>query len=83
MISYASAKAEALQVIPPRGLMRRHERAVYLITGAGLSALLGTWLVAHRLPATTPLIAGLLAVAIIGNAAAIIRLYRIGQALPK
>lgn len=83
MISYTSAKAEALHVNPPRGLMRRHERATYLITGAGISALLGDWLSAHRLPPTTPLIAGLLAVAIIGNAAAVIRLYRIGQALPK
>ncbi|HSN29215.1 MAG TPA: CDP-alcohol phosphatidyltransferase family protein [Kofleriaceae bacterium] len=83
MISYTSAKAEALQVNPPRGLMRRHERATYLITGAGLTALLGDWIAAHRLPSTTPMIAGLLAVALIGNAAAVIRLYRIGQALPK
>lgn len=83
MISYTSAKAEALQVNAPRGLMRRHERATYLITGAGLTALLGDWIAAHRLPSTTPMIAGLLAVALIGNAAAVIRLYRIGQALPK
>jgi phosphatidylglycerophosphate synthase len=83
MISYTSAKAEALQVNPPRGLMRRHERAVYLITGAGTTALLGDWLAARGLPSTTPMLAGLLAVAVIGNAAAVIRLYRIGQALPK
>jgi CDP-diacylglycerol--glycerol-3-phosphate 3-phosphatidyltransferase len=83
MISYTSAKAEALHVNPPRGLMRRHERAVYLIVGTGLTALLGDWIAAHRLPPTTPMIAGLLAVAIIGNAAAVIRLVRIGQALPK
>ena len=83
MISYTSAKAEALQVDAPRGLMRRHERATYLITGAGITALLGDWIAAHRLPSTTPMIAGLLAVALIGNAAAVIRLYRIGQALPK
>jgi len=31
MISYASAKAEALSVTTPRGLMRRHERAVFSI----------------------------------------------------
>ena len=36
MVSYASAKAEALQVSPPRGLMRRHERGTYLIAGVGL-----------------------------------------------
>lgn len=83
MISYASAKAEALQVSPPRGLMRRHERAVYLITGAGLSALVGHWFAARGLPWTTPLLAGLIAVAVIGNVAAVIRLYRIGQALPR
>lgn len=83
MISYTSAKAEALHVNAPRGLMRRHERATYLITGAGLTALLGDWIATHRLPSTTPMIAGLLAVALIGNAAAVIRLYRIGQALPK
>ena len=83
MISYASAKAEALQVNPPRGLMRRQERSTYLITGAGVSALIGNWLVAHGLPWTTPEIAGLLAVAVIGNGAAVLRLYRIGQALPK
>jgi CDP-diacylglycerol---glycerol-3-phosphate 3-phosphatidyltransferase len=83
MISYTSAKAEALQVSPPRGLMRRHERAVYLITGAGLTALFGDWIAAHKLPSTTMMIAGLLAVAVIGNAAAVLRLYRIGQVLPK
>lgn len=37
MVSYSTAKAEALQVSPPKGSMRRPERAVYLITGAALS----------------------------------------------
>ena len=41
MISYASAKAEALQVKMPRGLMRRHERAAVLTLVAGLTPLLG------------------------------------------
>ncbi len=41
MVSYASAKAEALQVKPPRGLMRRHERSTYLIVGAGATAIAG------------------------------------------
>lgn len=83
MISYTSAKAEALQVNPPRGLMRRHERAVYLITGAGISALLGSWLAGRGLPPTLPMLAGLAAVALIGNAAAVIRLVRIGKLLPR
>ena len=83
MISYTSAKAEALQVSPPRGLMRRHERAVYLICGAGFTALFGDWIASHGLPSITPMIAALLAVAVIGNAAAVIRLHRIGKALPR
>ncbi|MDQ6612984.1 MAG: CDP-alcohol phosphatidyltransferase family protein, partial [Gemmatimonadota bacterium] len=37
MVSYTTAKAEAQQVAPPRGLMRRNERAVYLAAGAGLT----------------------------------------------
>jgi phosphatidylglycerophosphate synthase len=35
MVSYSSAKAEAMGVKPPRGLMRRHERGFYMILGAG------------------------------------------------
>jgi CDP-diacylglycerol---glycerol-3-phosphate 3-phosphatidyltransferase len=82
MISYASAKAEALQVAPPRGLMGRRERALYLVAGAGLSALLGSWLDARwSLPATAPELVGLAAVATIGNAVAVVRLVRIGRAL--
>jgi CDP-diacylglycerol--glycerol-3-phosphate 3-phosphatidyltransferase len=35
-VSYTSAKAEAQGVEPPRGLMRRNERATYLFGAAGL-----------------------------------------------
>jgi phosphatidylglycerophosphate synthase len=38
MVSYTTAKAEAMSVVPPRGSMRRAERAVYLLLGAGLTA---------------------------------------------
>jgi CDP-diacylglycerol--glycerol-3-phosphate 3-phosphatidyltransferase len=37
MVSYSTAKAEALHVTPPRGNMRRTERALYLTLGAILS----------------------------------------------
>jgi phosphatidylglycerophosphate synthase len=83
MVSYASAKAEAMQVTPPRGLMRRHERATYLITGAGLSSMFGGWLHVRwdALPPESFEIAALVFVAAIGNAAAVLRLVRIGRAL--
>jgi CDP-diacylglycerol---glycerol-3-phosphate 3-phosphatidyltransferase len=81
MVSYASAKAEAMQVTPPRGLMRRHERAIYLIIGIGLVPLVGPTLVARGLPYVTPCLVSLAIVAVIGNLAAVLRLVRIGRAL--
>jgi CDP-diacylglycerol--glycerol-3-phosphate 3-phosphatidyltransferase len=83
MVSYASAKAEAMQVSPPRGLMRRHERSTYLIVGAGLSAMFGGWLNAHypNLPWYSFEIVAIACVAVIGNGAAVLRLVRIGHAL--
>ena len=83
MVSYASAKAEAMRVEVPRGLMRRHERATYMIVGAGLTAIFGPYLHEHvpGLPPTTFMLAGLAIVAVIGNIAAVLRLVRIGAAL--
>jgi phosphatidylglycerophosphate synthase len=79
MISYVSAKAEALQVSVPRGLMRRHERATYLTAAAGLTPLLGPWIHARwpALPVTSIFVLGLAIVASIGNLAALQRLVRI------
>ena len=44
MISYSTAKAEAMQLPPPAGIMRRPERAVYLTLGAVLSTIPMPWL---------------------------------------
>jgi CDP-diacylglycerol--glycerol-3-phosphate 3-phosphatidyltransferase len=83
MISYASAKAEALNTTLPRGVMRRHERAIFLILGAGITPILGPTLQAHYgLPETTPLLIGLFLVASIGNFAAVQRFTRIARLLP-
>lgn len=41
MVTYSTAKAEALGVEPPRGWMKRPERLVWLIYGAALASLLG------------------------------------------
>jgi phosphatidylglycerophosphate synthase len=72
MVSYSSAKAEALHVAPPRGSMRRVERAVLVIGSAWLapitSSLIGeTW-------RDLPLLAALATIAALGNASAIERL---------
>jgi CDP-diacylglycerol--glycerol-3-phosphate 3-phosphatidyltransferase len=81
MVSYASAKAEALQVEAPRGLMRRHERSTYLIAGIGVVPLIGPVLVDHGIPYVTPCLIALAVVAVIGNVAAVQRMVRIGRAL--
>lgn len=71
MVSYSTAKAEALRVAPPRGSMRRVERAVLLIGAAALmpvTALLGeTW-------RELPILVALATIAALGNGSAIQRL---------
>ena len=77
MVSYSTAKAEALQVPPPRGAMRRQERAVYLVVGVALVPIVAAVCVRVGLPpwiARLPLLGVLALVAIVGNASAVRRL---------
>jgi phosphatidylglycerophosphate synthase len=77
MVSYATAKAEALQVKAPRGAMRRPERAAYLVAGATLTPLLGAeWPI-------TPMLMTVLLVAIVGNASAVNRFMAIARAVAR
>jgi CDP-diacylglycerol--glycerol-3-phosphate 3-phosphatidyltransferase len=83
MVSYATAKAEALHVEAPRGAMRRQERAVYLALGAALTPLCGLC-VRFGLPATIGLVPMLLALALVGvagNASAVRRLHAVARAV--
>jgi CDP-diacylglycerol--glycerol-3-phosphate 3-phosphatidyltransferase len=84
MVSYSTAKAEALSVEPPRGAMRRQERAVYLILGTALvppaalaagRAGLPPWM------GELPLYLALALVAVVGNASAVRRLRVVALAL--
>jgi CDP-diacylglycerol--glycerol-3-phosphate 3-phosphatidyltransferase len=84
MVSYSTAKAEAMHVEPPRGAMRRHERSTYLISGAVLSSIFSHWLEPFRpLPELqAPLMFGALAiVAVAGNVSAVRRLALTARAL--
>jgi CDP-diacylglycerol---glycerol-3-phosphate 3-phosphatidyltransferase len=82
MVSYATAKAEALHVEAPRGAMRRQERAVSLVLGAALTPLAtaaGTrWGLAHWV-FDLPLLSALGLVAAVGNASAARRLHAIAD----
>ena len=70
MVTYSTAKAEALQIVPPRGWMKRPERLVWLTGGSALAA-------AGRLAemrSAPVLIAVLLVIAVFAHASAFRRL---------
>lgn len=84
MVSYSTAKAEALRVDPPKGSMRRPERAVYLILGAVLSPVTipmfeqeRTWGIAIG----HPMVFAVAMVGCLSNMSAIERLYAIAKAI--
>lgn len=82
MVSYSTAKAEAMGVEPPRGLMRRGERAAFLITGCALTPLSAYVFGPQRpLAELSPLLLSLSLIALLGNASAIHRLMALAKAL--
>jgi len=84
MVSYSTTKAEALNVNPGRGSMRRGERAVYLTLGAALSAITVPWLETRgefSVPIGYPMVIALGLVAVIANISAIERFSSIAKAV--
>jgi phosphatidylglycerophosphate synthase len=75
MVTYASAKAEAMQASIPSGVMRRHERAVYLLLGLGFAPLTpGIDDALHLAGIGTSMVAALVLIAALSNASAIYRM---------
>lgn len=84
MISYSTAKAEALGVPPPPGIMRRPERAFYLILGAAFSTIPIPWLEGLgplSPPVAYPMAFAVVFVGLLSNIAAIERFYTIALAI--
>ncbi len=84
MVSYATAKGEAMGVEAPRGAMRRPERAAYLTLGALLCPFTALWVVGGGGPAwakETPMMLAVSLVAIVGNVSAVRRLTSIARTL--
>ena len=71
MVSYSTAKAEALYVAPPRGSMRRVERAVLLIGAATITPIVALFRPEAK---ELPVLLALAAIAVLGNASAVQRL---------
>jgi phosphatidylglycerophosphate synthase len=83
MVSYTTAKAEAMGVPPPRGSMRRAERAVYLLVASGLtgfSKVLFAESPSHALR-ELPIILAITMVGVVANVSAVQRFAAIAQAL--
>lgn len=84
MVSYSTAKAEALHIAPPKGSMRRPERAVYLILGAALSPVTIPIFEDDRvftIPIGHPMVCAVALVAVLANISAIERLYAIAKTM--
>lgn len=86
MVSYTSAKAEAMQVSIPGGSMRRVERAVVVTLGAAFASFTLTradfWQ-GLGVPADWPLLVALLLVATLGNWSTVTRSQALMRALRK
>jgi phosphatidylglycerophosphate synthase len=86
MVSYGSAKAEALGVGVPPGAMRRPQRAVCLCLGVGATPVFG-WLAAGGVvpgwAARAPLFAALGLIAAVANASAVRRLRVLAHSSPR
>lgn len=71
MVSYTTAKAEALGVTLPRGTMRRPERATYLTIGALLGPVAALFGASYSV---APIVLALALVALVGNVSAVRRI---------
>lgn len=84
MVSYGTAKAEALQVEAPRGAMRRAERAVYLVSGVLFAPVAAAVAARLGLPAWvgwTPILLTLALVGVVANVSGARRLAAIARAV--
>ncbi len=84
MVSYSTTKAEALNVDPPKGSMRRPERAVYLTLGASLSAItIPLFEIGYDFstPIGYPMVLALGLVAVAANGSSIVRFQFIARAI--
>lgn len=77
MVTYSTAKAEAMQVTPPRGWMKRAERLVWLIGGATVASISALMDLSGR-----PLfVVVLVIIATVTNFSAIVRLRALGRSV--
>jgi CDP-diacylglycerol--glycerol-3-phosphate 3-phosphatidyltransferase len=85
MVSYGSAKAEAMRVTVPGGSMRRAGRAICMVLGTALVPIASTCVDRGYLPAWSreaPIVIALALVGFLANVSAVMRLRAISRAVP-
>jgi len=74
LVTYSTAKAEALRLKPPRGSMKRSDRLTVLILGSALAPLSQYWLeIGHRGEPAWPVVAAVAVIAVLANYSAVQR----------
>lgn len=82
MISYSSAKAEAMEVPAPKGAMRRHERAAFLVFGALGTAFTAAWeLERFGRRVGAPMLVALGLIAVVANLSAVRRYMAVARSV--
>lgn len=82
LIAYSTAKAEAIQVTPPRGWMKRSDRISTLTIGTGLAPLVEQWSGHARSPLAWPVLVTLGVIAVLANVSAVQRFIAIARPTP-
>ena len=73
MITYSTAKAEALQLTPPRGSMKRSDRLALLIVGTALAPFSQRWLESPGALRAWPVLGAIGLIAVLANVSAAAR----------
>jgi phosphatidylglycerophosphate synthase len=73
LVSYSTAKAEALRLTPPRGSMKRSDRLTVMVLGAALAPFSQAWIEAPPGRMAWPVIAATSLIAVLANVSAIQR----------
>jgi CDP-diacylglycerol---glycerol-3-phosphate 3-phosphatidyltransferase len=83
LVTYSTAKAEALQTTPPRGSMKRSDRLTVLILGTALTPLSNQWLEKPTSPFAWPVLTAITLIAVLANVSAIRRFTALSRAVTR
>jgi CDP-diacylglycerol---glycerol-3-phosphate 3-phosphatidyltransferase len=79
LVTYSTAKAEAVRVTPPRGWMKRSDRLSALIIGSGLTPIVQHWTTAAGTSLVSPILITLAIIAVLANVSAVMRFAALGR----